>query len=311
MMDCTGQAEDGGRAALPAGAGAGGAGPITRTEQDGDVTKFCLAAADGHEIESVVVPMGGEIEGKDKTWRTLCVSSQIGCARGCTFCRTGRMGLVRDLTVDEIVGQVLAARQQFGEDVRNVVFMGMGEPLDNFENVVAAVRCWHDDREHQIPRRRVTISTVGLCDGIRRLGALGWRRLNLAVSLNAPNDEIRSRIMPINRREPMGALREAIASYPVRGGGHVLIEYVLMAGLNDQPDHARELVEYLRGLRTCVNLIPFNPFEGPGYRPPSEEAVTQFQSILMESGQLAFRRNTKGQQAMAACGQLGRPRSVG
>src|SRR5262249_32174317 len=151
---------------------------------------------------------------------------------------------------------------------------------------------------YPIPRRRVTVSTVGRCEGIRRLAALGWRRLNLAVSLNAPNNEIRSRIMPINRLEPMSALRDAIAAYPVRAGGHVLIEYVMLKDMNDQPDHARELAEYLSGLRTCVNLIPFNPIEKCDFEPSSEAACDEFQTTLMQLGQLCFRRWTKGQRAL-------------
>jgi len=280
--------------------------PIVRQQRDGDVLKFCQRTGDGHEIESVVIPMGADVAGRDKTWRTLCVSSQIGCARGCTFCQTARMGLVRNLTADEIVGQVRATREQLGFNVRNVVFMGMGEPMDNLDHVIAAIRQMHDDPQRQIPRRRVTVSTVGKCAGIRRLAALRWRRLNLAVSLNAPNDAIRSQIMPINRAEPMAMLREAIADYPVRGGGHVLIEYVLMAGLNDGRAHAEELAAYLRGLRTCVNLIPWNPLPDMPYAPPSNETVDDFQRTLMDAGQLAFRRNTKGRAAWAACGQLGR-----
>jgi len=281
--------------------------PITRTSQDGSVVKFCQRTADGHEIESVIVPMGAEIEGRDKTWRTLCVSSQIGCSWACNFCHTGRMGFIRDLTAAEIVGQVHAARRVLGANVRNVVFMGMGEPLDNFDNVVAAIRALHDDREHQIPRRRITVSTVGRCEGIRRLGDLRWRRLHLAVSLNAPNDGIRSKIMPINDIEPMATLREAIAGYPVRAGGHVLIEYVLIKGLNDQPEHARELVAYLAGLRTCVNLIPLNACGSMPYEAPDDETVTRFHKLVMDAGALVFCRNTKGRQAMAACGQLGNP----
>ena len=281
--------------------------PITRVSQDGDVVKFCQQTRDGHEIESVIVPMGAEIDGRDKTWRTLCLSSQIGCPWGCSFCHTGAMGFIRNLTAAEIVGQVHAARAVLGANVRNVVFMGMGEPLDNFDNVVEAICTLHEDREHQIPRRRITVSTAGRCDGIRRLSRLGWRRLHLAVSLNAPNDEIRSQIMPINDVEPMAALREAINSYPVRAGGHVLIEYVLIKGLNDQPKHARELVAYLAGLRTCVNLIPLNPSGLHRYEPPDEDIVTRFHQIVMEAGQLVFCRNTKGRRAMAACGQLGKP----
>ena len=280
---------------------------VTQVLVEGDATKLCLATHDGHQVESVIIPMGGRIDGRDKTWRTLCVSCQVGCSRGCTFCQTARMGLVRNLTVGEILGQVRIARTQLGADIRNVVFMGMGEPMDNLDNVIAAIRAMHDDREHQIPRRRVAVSTVGRCDGIRRLAALRWRRLGLAVSLNAPNDAIRSRIMPINRTDPMPRLREAIAEYPVRGGGHVLIEYVMLRDLNDQPGHARELVEYLRGLRTCVNMIPYNPIDGAAFEPSTDAATERFRAILMESGQLVFRRDTKGRSQMAACGQLGRP----
>lgn len=277
--------------------------PVTRTLADGGAVKFCQATREGYEIESVIIPMGA----RDKTWRTLCVSSQIGCGRGCTFCQTARMGLLRNLTAEEILGQITAARRHFGANIRNVVFMGMGEPMDNFDHVIAAITAMHDDRIEQIPRRRITVSTVGRCDGIRRLAALRWRRLNLAVSLNAPNDEIRSRIMPINRTEPMAALRVAIGDYPVRAGGHVLIEYVLLKGINDAPEHAEELAAFLRGLRTCVNLIPWNPCDGLPFESPSEDDVIHFQEILMKLGQLTFRRNTKGQQAMAACGQLGNP----
>lgn len=275
--------------------------PVSRKLVDGDVIKFCQRTPDGYEIESVIIPMGA----RDKTWRTLCVSSQIGCKRGCTFCQTAQMGLLRNLTTSEILGQVRAAREHFNANVRNVVFMGMGEPMDNLDNVIDAIRAMHDDHANQIPRRRITVSTVGRCDGIRRLASLGWRRLNLAVSLNAPNDEIRSQIMPINRVEPIALLREAIAAYPVRAGGHVLIEYVLIRGLNDAVDHARELADYLRGLRTCVNLIPYNPREDSPYETPEDEVITRFQLELMGAGQLCFRRNTKGTAAMAACGQLG------
>lgn len=275
--------------------------PIARVVRDGDVTKFCQVTPDGYEIESVLIPMGA----RENTWHTLCVSSQIGCKRGCTFCQTAQMGLIRNLTADEIVGQVEAARDVLGATVRNVVFMGMGEPMDNLDNVVAAITAMHEDRINQIPRRRITVSTVGRCDGIRRLAALRWRRLNLAVSLNAPNDEVRSQIMPINRIEPMALLRDAIAEYPVRAGGHVLIEYVLIRGLNDKLDHARQLAEYLRGLHTCVNLIPYNPREESPYETPDEDTVVRFQVELMSAGQLCFRRGTKGTAAMAACGQLG------
>lgn len=275
--------------------------PVTRAVVDGDTTKFCQTTHDGYEIESVVIPMGA----RENTWRTLCVSTQVGCARACTFCQTGRMGLLRNLTVEEIVGQAVAARRELGFDVRNVVFMGMGEPMDNLDNVIRAIELFHGDRANPIARRRITVSTVGKCAGIRRLAELKWRRLGLAVSLNAPNDEIRSQIMPINRTEPMAMLREAIRDYPVRAGGHVLIEYVVLRGINDRIEHALELADYLRGLPTCVNLIPWNPIEGIAFETPDEEVVDAFQQTLMDQGQLAFRRNTKGRTAMGACGQLG------
>lgn len=277
--------------------------PIVQTRTDGPTIKFTQRTHDGHEFESVIIPMGKP----DNAWNTLCVSSQVGCARACTFCQTGRMGLIRNLTVDEILGQAHAAREAFAAPIRNVVFMGMGEPMDNLDNVIPAIKRFHEDRRNQIARRRITVSTAGRCDGIRRLGRLGWKRMGLAVSLNAPNDDIRSRIMPINRSDPMDQLRAAIAHYPIRAGGHILIEYVLIAGLNDHPDHARQLADYLQGLPTCVNLIPFNPCDGIEYRTPDGQTVDEFQQILMAAGQLAFRRHTKGRNALGACGQLGHP----
>ncbi len=209
------------------------------------------------------------------------------------------------MTVDEILAQAAAARRTLRADIRNVVFMGVGEPLDNLDNVIEAVRRLQNPREFGIARRRIAISTAGRCDGIRRLASLRWRRLGLAVSLNASNDEVRSRIMPINRLEPMGRLREAIAAYPVRAGGHVLIEYVLLAGVNDLPEHARELAAYLHGLPACVNLIAWNPSEGMPFRTPDAKAVGRFKQILMDAGQLVFERSAKGRAAMGACGQLG------
>lgn len=277
--------------------------PISRSNTDGETIKFCQRTPDGFEIESVIIPMGD----KENTWQTLCVSSQVGCGRGCTFCQTGRMGFIRNLTVSEIVGQALAARVELRAQIRNIVFMGMGEPMDNFDQVIMAIDLLHTDRKYPIARRRITISTVGRCSGIRKLSELNWKRLGLAVSLNAPNDEIRSQIMPINRTDPMPLLREAIREYPVRAGGHVLIEYVLLKELNDRPEHARELARYLKGLRTCVNLIPWNPCDGMAFETPDDDSVNQFQQILMDAGQLAFRRDTKGRNAMGACGQLGNP----
>jgi 23S rRNA (adenine2503-C2)-methyltransferase len=280
---------------------------VSRAHHDeGGTVRFCLPTRDGHEIESVIIPMGRP----DGGWKSLCVSTQIGCGRACAFCRSGQGGLIRNLTVDEMLGQARAATQTLLADIRNVVFMGMGEPLDNIDNVIEAVRRFQDAGEFGIARRRIAISTVGRCDGIRRLASLGWRRLGLAVSLNASNDDVRSRIMPINHLEPMARLREAIAAYPVRAGGHVLIEYVLLAGVNDLPEHARELATYLSGLPTCVNLIAWNPCDGIPFRTPDAEAVGRFKQILMDAGQLVFERSAKGRGAMGACGQLGGARGL-
>ena len=323
--------------------------PIVRQVQDGDLTKFVQRTHDGLEIESVVVPMlrtGG-------IWKTLCVSSQIGCARGCLFCETGQLGLLRNLTPGEIVGQVVAAGlvaqppdgaqpspaveddvaqplSAVADDVaqppaavnspdpeptfpttgprsrvRNVVFMGMGEPLDNYDNVVQACRVLMDGSGLSFAGERLTISTVGRVAGIRKLAALGWRRLNLAVSLNAPNDEVRSQIMPHNRLEPMAELREALLAYPLRKCQFFMMEYVLIPGVNDAREHAREVAEYLRPLKCMLNLIPYNPRHDSPWPAPSLESIKQFLAWLTECGQGCKLRITKGRERMAACGQLG------
>lgn len=275
--------------------------PIVHRHVDGELTKFVQRTHDGLEIESVVVPM----QRYDQRWKTLCVSSQVGCARGCAFCETAQLGLLRNLTVAEIVGQVAAARRDFGLDIRNVVFMGMGEPMDNFDNVTQAVRVLTDRCGLSFSASRITISTVGRTQGIRRLAQLGWRRLNLAVSLNAPNDEIRARIMPITRIDSMAALREALLEYPLRKCQFFMIEYVLIPGLNDAREHALELAEYLRPVKCVVNVIPYNPRRESPWPAPSEESVVNFMSWLDDAGQMCKRRLTKGRDQMAACGQLG------
>ncbi|MGD8454139.1 MAG: 23S rRNA (adenine(2503)-C(2))-methyltransferase RlmN [Phycisphaerae bacterium] len=275
--------------------------PVVRCVDDGDLTKFVQRTTDGLEIESVLVPMYG----RGRAWKTLCVSSQLGCARGCLFCETGQLGLLRNLTPGEIVGQVVAAQRDFGLSVRNVVFMGMGEPFDNFDNVIQAVRVLTDPAGLSFARERISLSTVGLPAGIRRLAALGWRRINLAVSLNAPNDEIRSRIMPVNRVEPMAALRQALREYPTRNCQFFMIEYVLIPGVNDAHEHAAEVTEYLRPLPCVVNVIPYNPRLESPWSAPDEEAVGRFCAWLQRAGQRCLRRITKGRGHMAACGQLG------
>lgn len=275
--------------------------PIVRETRDGELIKFVQRAHDGLETESVIIPMGGG----NRSWKTVCVSSQVGCARGCVFCETAQLGLLRNLSVPEIVGQIVAARRFLGADVRNVVFMGMGEPMDNFDSVVQAVRVLNDTVGFSIARGRITISTVGRTDGIRRLAALGWRRINLAVSLNAPNDEIRSQIMPINRTDNMAALREAMLAFPGRRGAAIMVEYVLIPGVNDATEHARELAAYIRPVRCSVNVIPYNPRKDSPWPAPTEDSVASFMQILQSEGIFCKRRVTKGRDLMAACGQLG------
>lgn len=275
--------------------------PVVRHERDGELIKFIQRAADGLETESVIIPMG---QG-DRSWHSLCVSSQVGCRMGCTFCETAQLGLVRNLPAAEIVGQVIAARREFGVQVKKIVFMGMGEPFDNFDQVIQAVRVLTDPFGLSLSKRQITISTVGRIAAIKRLAAMGWQYLQLAVSLNAPNDEIRSTIMPVNRTDTMTLLREALVEYPLRRNMYIMIEYVLIPGVNDSPANARELAEYLRPVKCCVNIIPYNPRRESPWSAPTEQSIIEFMQALRDAGQFCKRRVTKGRDLMAACGQLG------
>lgn len=275
--------------------------PVVREQRDGDLIKFVQGLEGGLEIESVIIPMyRGE-----ESWRSLCVSSQVGCRMGCTFCETAQLGLLRNLTAAQIVGQVLAARRTYGVDIRKLVFMGMGEPFDNFDEVAQSVRVLTDPAGLSMSKRQITISTVGRIAGLQRLAALNWRYLQVAVSLNAPNDEIRSQIMPVNRVEPMAALRQALLDYPLRRNGFFMIEYVLIPGVNDRIEHAVELADYLRPVRCCVNVIPYNPRRESPWPAPDEASIDAFMIALRDAGQYCKRRITKGREQMAACGQLG------
>ncbi len=311
--------------------------PVARTiasdSPEGRVLKFTQlvpgrAAADPPvETESVIIPMIGR---SGRRTYTLCVSSQVGCAMGCTFCQTAQMGLIRSLEAHEIVGQWFAARHVLLPDpahgmdpegeIANVVFMGMGEPMDNLENVIAAIAVLTDHRGPELPMSKVTISTVGRIDGIRRLAQQvhkpGWHRIGLAISLNAPDDEVRSKIMPVNRGMPMADLREALEEWPIYGGFKFCLEYVLIPTVNDRPEHALALAEFILGrgrwsgrprLAGLVNLIPYNPRDGSPWPAPDEADVDLFLLWLTEAGVYAKRRRTKGRDTMAACGQLGNP----
>ncbi len=279
--------------------------PVISRSGDGATYKFLLRLSDGLVSESVVIPM--------RNYKALCISSQVGCKMGCTFCETAQMGFLRHLTPGEIVAQVMVARHVLGERIENVVFMGMGEPLDNFDPVFKAIRILSDQRGLDIAQCNITVSTVGNVPALRRMAESarlpkdqGFPHVRLAVSLNAPNDEIRSRIMPVNRSWNMAELRQVLSEYPLhRRGDFIFCEYVLIPGVNDAPEHAREVAAYLQGLRTCVNLIPYNPRNESPFAKPDSESIKRFFHELMDAGQYCRIRGTKGQEAMAACGQLG------
>ena len=246
---------------------------------------------------------------------TLCVSSQVGCALECTFCSTGRQGFNRNLTVAEIIGQLWVAQRSLRSEpnrttgeiaerpVSNVVMMGMGEPLANFENVVTALGIMLDDHGYGLSRRRVTVSTSGLVPAMDRLAERC--PVALAVSLHAPNDALRDQIVPINRKYPLRELMAACRRYLVHAPrDFITFEYVMLAGVNDQPEHARQLIELTRDVPCKFNLIPFNPFPDSGYEKPRAETLRVFREILQDAGYVVTTRKTRGDDIDAACGQL-------
>lgn len=266
-------------------------------KNDGITGKFLLKTHDQLEIESVLIPM--------QSGGTLCVSSQIGCRMGCTFCETGRMGLLRNLTTEEIVSQIFVARHQLGMQIRNVVFMGMGEPFDNYESVMQAVRVLQDPKGLGFGRKNITISTSGCVLGIDKLIQEGEQAPNLAVSINAPQNEQRARLMPITRKHNMGDLYQAMNRYCVQTGREILIAYVLLKEQNDSLEHADQLADYLSGLKVKVNLIPYNSQSCERFSSPEEDVLNAFAKRLREKGYYTLVRVTKGKSIMAACGQLG------
>jgi len=267
-----------------------------RQKEDG-VEKFTSVLADDLVVESVVIPTKGRT--------TLCVSSQVGCRMGCRFCVTGGMGLVRQLAADEIVRQVYAARFVLGYQIDNVVFMGMGEPLDNFDPVIQAIRIISDQRGLDIACRHITLSTAGHADGIQKLAALNLPNLRLAVSLNAADDVLRSRLMPINQKYPLDRLQEALRAFSAAKKGVIFVEYVLLAGINDSPAHADRLAAYLEGHPVRINVIAYNPGSIETYHPPSVERMQRFCDRLVEKQLFVRQRQSRGRGTMAACGQLG------
>jgi 23S rRNA (adenine2503-C2)-methyltransferase len=271
----------------------------------GETRKLALRLVDGRDVEAVLIPMGGGPERGGHY--TVCVSSQVGCKMGCTFCHTATMGLVRQLAAHEIVGQVLAVQARTGRRPRNVVFMGMGEPLDNLDAVAQAVRVLTDVCGLAIAFDHITVSTVGRVDGIERLPELGLDRINLAISLSAPDDELRSRLMPVNRVYDLARLRAALVAFPLRPGRKFLISYVLIAGTNDAPEQAAALARWCAGMPVLVNLIPWNPIPGSSAQTASPARMADFHAELRRAGVQVRQRQTKGDAVMAACGQLGDP----
>jgi len=259
------------------------------------------ASAAEQVIETVFIPEPGR--------GTLCISSQIGCAMDCSFCATGAQGFNRNLTAAEIIGQVWLANRELERDpdglriISNVVMMGMGEPLANYRNVLPAMRLLMDDLGYDLSRRRVTLSTSGLVPQIYRLAE--DCNVALAVSLHAPNDALRDTLVPINRKHPIAELLAACWHYLERQNGRsVTFEYTMLDGVNDQPQHARELALLLRGHDAKVNLIPFNTFPGTKYRRSPAEAIRRFRDLLVQGGVMATVRRTRGDEIDAACGQL-------
>ncbi len=260
--------------------------------------KYLFRVEGGDLVESVMI--------KQPNRMTLCVSSQVGCAMGCKFCRTATMGLKRSLSTSEILRQVngvISDAKNFGDGFSNIVFMGMGEPLHNFDGVTRAVQNLTDSRGYGMSPRKVTVSTVGLVPAIRKLAASGIS-VSLAVSLNATTDETRSRIMPINDRFAMSELLAAIKDFPVGPRKKVTIEYVMLSGFNDSHEDMQRLAKMMRGMPVKINLIPYNENAGLGWRSPSKEWVHTCQRYLNTQGLQAFIRWSKGADIAAACGQL-------
>jgi len=256
--------------------------------------KFLFALEDDQTIESVLIP--------DEDRHTLCISSQVGCAMGCIFCLTGKGGFVRNLQAYEIADQIISVNRLIQpQKVTNVVFMGMGEPLLNFDNVAEAL--WRIAGFIGISKRKITLSTSGIVPKILLLPQKA-PAVNLAVSLNAASDAVRNRLMPVNKKYHMQSVIDTCRRYPLQHGRRITFEYVLIEGENDSPDDANRLVKLLKGLRCKINLIPLNPHEGSELKSPAYDKIIEFQKILLKKNMRALIRESKGQDILAACGQL-------
>ena len=262
--------------------------------------KMRLETHDGRSIETVLIPDGDKM--------TQCISSQVGCALDCQFCATAKLGLTRNLTAGEIVDQVyvakaLLAEEEPGQRITNIVYMGMGEPLHNFDHVVQSLKILTSDLGANMSYRRITVSTVGLVPAIRKLGLLEHRP-NLAVSLNASNNEIRDEVMPINKKYPIELLLQTLREYPLEKRRRITFEYVLLAGVNDSEEDAKRVARLLRGMPCKLNIIPFNQHPLAPYKRPTPEAIESFQVRVRELGLATYLRTPRGDDISAACGQL-------
>ena len=277
---------------------------VSEHDSSDGTRKWIIRVDGGGLVEAVLIPEGGRA--------TLCVSSQVGCSLDCSFCSTGKQGFQRDLTAAEIIGQVWLAINSYdafqpgsARVVTNVVMMGMGEPLLNFDNVVAAMDLMLEDLAYGLSKRRVTLSTSGVVPALDRLAEVS--EVSLAVSLHAPNDELRDQLVPINRKYPIAVLLESCRNYMAAQKDKsrvVTIEYTLISGVNDQQEQARDLAILLQDVPCKINLIPFNTFDQSDYRRPSGNAVSRFWQVLVDAGYIVTVRTTRGDDIDAACGQL-------
>jgi len=275
---------------------------LEKTSKDG-TRKWVIRTESGSSVEAVLIPDGDR--------KTLCVSSQVGCSLDCSFCSTGKQGFNSNLTTAEIIGQLRIAIRSYGDYnttsqrvVSNVVLMGMGEPLMNFNNVVDSIHLMMEDNAYCLSKRRVTLSTAGVVPAIDKLREV--TDVSLAISLHAPNDDLRNILVPVNRKYPIKELVAACNRYldNLNDKRVITVEYTLINGVNDSPEHAKQLLKVLRKMPSKLNLIPFNPFPNSGYERPSEERIVAFKEIIVHGGVVTTVRRTRGDEIDAACGQL-------
>ena len=265
-----------------------------QVSKDGTI-KYLLRMPDGEFVETVLMRFD------NRSNLTACVSSQVGCPMGCKFCATAKRGLIRNLTPYEITEQVMTIQRDIKEKVTNIVFMGQGEPLLNYDNLLKAAEIFNT--EFQIGQRRMTISTCGIIPKIENLGDTGCQS-TLAISLHAPSDEIRDKIMPVNHKYPMKELKKALLNYVEKTGRRITVEYILIGGLNDSVECAKKLVDYLKGLKCNINFIVYNPCEGDDFKRPDKNDIMKFKYIVESAGLKATIRLERGLDIDAACGQL-------